>query len=493
MRTVIGIFFLGISTSSAMAGSFGFSPYQTSALPRAQAVAIADLLGDSRKEIVVVTDKLTGSPTSEKVFIFTVDPINGPQIVTSMNYSSGPFQPSVRVSVADLDQNGLQDILVGHALGIDVIRNLGQGNFSDPTLYPTTTYAGKIATLDADRDGDLDIVGASTIGVYLLSNNGNGTFSPATTIPLPAGYPVLDLEIGDLNGDGIDDIAALSNPPKLFVLHGNGSGSFGQQQIAYTSGSATVTGMGLGDLNGDRLADLIINRRSISTPTWLWRLDQTPLGNLAPPVNIPSGFNAETPEIADLNGDGLDDAIVLHSNFPQLGYYIQDGAALSTELSASFPSASGYNEQSMAVGDVTGDGCPDVAVAHLFNGLIFLQGQSCTGADGALTLSSPANSGKLVVQVSNNAGPIAIRDVDVDLRSVGGLVLKSESCAQLTTYSRSQQRFRCSTKDIAAGASATWTFTYGGRGKAAVSATLTSASRDTDPSNNSNQIDVLNE
>ena len=200
MRTVIGIFFLGISTSSAMAGSFGFSPYQTSALPRAQAVAIADLLGDSRKEIVVVTDKLTGSPTSEKVFIFTVDPINGPQIVTSMNYSSGPFQPSVRVSVADLDQNGLQDILVGHALGIDVIRNLGQGNFSDPTLYPTTTYAGKIATLDADRDGDLDIVGASTIGVYLLSNNGNGTFSPATTIPLPAGYPVLDVKVTLLDG-----------------------------------------------------------------------------------------------------------------------------------------------------------------------------------------------------------------------------------------------------------------------------------------------------
>jgi hypothetical protein len=156
------------------------------------------------------------------------------------------------VAVADLNHDGILDLVLGSGPGIQIELGDGHGGFGAPQSFALPGYAASIALADLNGDGQLDIVTATKYGTGggetdVLLGNGDGTFRAAQTVG-PAAEAVA---VADFNHDGKLDIASVGFGSTSVEL-GNGDGTF-QSAIYVGSGGHSVA---VGDFNGDGYADL---------------------------------------------------------------------------------------------------------------------------------------------------------------------------------------------------------------------------------------------
>lgn len=120
------------------------------------------------------------------------------------------------VTLVDLDQDGLQDVLVSDMLAnrIGWIRQYPPGVYTEKWVSPVLPAPAHVSTCDIDGDGDLDILVAvmgqlfpsnDKIGsVVILENDGKQNFTPHTIIDHVA--RVTDVRAADFNADGRLDL-----------------------------------------------------------------------------------------------------------------------------------------------------------------------------------------------------------------------------------------------------------------------------------------------
>jgi enediyne biosynthesis protein E4 len=110
------------------------------------------------------------------------------------------------LAVADLDHDGLPDIVASRQLGgLRLFRNLGGLRFeevADSGLDDAATTG--IAAVDLDNDGDLDLVLAGLGSTRIMANRGDGTFVEAARLE-GSGTTQHVLPV-DLDGDGLLDL-----------------------------------------------------------------------------------------------------------------------------------------------------------------------------------------------------------------------------------------------------------------------------------------------
>jgi hypothetical protein len=186
--------------------------------------------------------------------------------------------------LGDVNGDGMADIVAFGAGGVSVSRAIGNGHFAAPTDETGTfgfsaggwvsqnQYPRQVA--DVNGDGMADIVGFGADGVYVSLATGGGHFaSPVGGIDYfgflaHAGgwtsqdqYPRL---LADVNGDGMADIVGFSADMAIVSL-ATGNGHFaaplaGIRNFTFSSGgwvSQNLYPRALGDVNGDGMADLI--------------------------------------------------------------------------------------------------------------------------------------------------------------------------------------------------------------------------------------------
>jgi uncharacterized protein (TIGR03437 family) len=182
---------------------------------------------------------------------------------------------------------------------------------------------------------------------------------------LPLGFKPTSVVVGDFNGDGKPDLAVSSySPSSISVLLGKGDGSF-QAPLGLDAGR-TYLCLATGDFNGDGKLDLAavaLNSSNISV--LLGKGD----GTFQPVLNFPVGQGpfaiADVSvdafiAVGDLNGDGKPDLIVGNQGANDVAVLLGNGDG-SFKAATSFPVAGA--PQSMALGDFNGDGRLDLAVA----------------------------------------------------------------------------------------------------------------------------------
>ena len=162
------------------------------------------------------------------------------------------------VAVGDLDENGIPDFVTANeaASNVSVVRGLGNGQFLAPVNYAVASSPRGLAVSDVTGDGHLDIVAQNGSGsVSVLPGNGTGTFTLAPQIG--QGSFAFGLAVGDLNRDGLPDIAsAQSGMSSVSFLLGEGGGSF-----VYSPGLSPFNApraVAISDLDGDHGDDLIV-------------------------------------------------------------------------------------------------------------------------------------------------------------------------------------------------------------------------------------------
>ena len=338
--------------------------------------------------------------------------------------------------VADLDGDGLNDIIVANNLRakIDLLYNLtGKTNVANPMAaakmeinelppdsrfridsIPSDERLSSLAVVDLNGDGRPDLVYfGDTKDLIVRYNLGTNGWSEPKSWHIDDGR--LDanaLAVGDLNGDGLTDVALLGDNGAVYFLAQKPDHTLAEPQKIYYSG--TPKAVQILDVDGDGKQDLMLVDFDSPTPYCI-RL-QNASGQLGPEIFFKSqpirSFTADTlagdrtnyivsivqatgrAEVsqftrqpgevlsggltngqfqilplsktdassrgvlwADVNGDGRADLLVAEPETGQLSVYLQqaDGTLAAPKI---FPSLAGVSQ--IAVSDWNGDGHPAI-------------------------------------------------------------------------------------------------------------------------------------
>ena len=212
--------------------------------------------------------------------------------------------------------------------------------------------------------------------------------------------------VGDLNGDGFDDLIVAANhglSGVAVVMLADGQGGLETQTPIFSVAFGAVHALSLGDVNGDSALDVAVESSDGVNGTVSLLLGDGSGGFGSPTVVAPGASNAV---LQDVSGDGFVDLVVVA---PPLGVsvLIGDGAG-GFVPGADVPAGSFI--WSLEAGDATGDGFVDLVVSRPSDVLV-LAGDGSGGFDQGATVA--------VVGVSQSALDDVNGDGDVDL-VVGG-------------------------------------------------------------------------
>jgi hypothetical protein len=359
---------------------------------------------------------------------------------SSSDSSYGPSSSYLvnAIAVADLDANGTQDILgmvstdVGGAPTQGYVSTRLQssaGAFVMPTRFGVGTGPANLVVTDVNADGRPDLVVANatdhSVSVRLADGARPGYFLPAVVLATPGRTP-LDVAVGDLDGDGVMEVVVAASgannvivfrqllpvdpspttitfqaPDFLSVggdpqavtvadLDGDGHGDIAaatannlvsvlrqivlfptfaaQSSVDYATGVQPVA-IRAADLNADGKLDLLTANygAAISPGTeGLSVLFQGTPGTFAAPVHYTTGYRASALVVGDLNGDGSPDVVVACAGLPgdpgAVSVFLQGGIVVGNLLPA-VNYTGVWGPMGVALGDMDGDGRPDLVLA----------------------------------------------------------------------------------------------------------------------------------
>ncbi|MGB3344137.1 MAG: T9SS type A sorting domain-containing protein [Aequorivita sp.] len=214
-----------------------------------------------------------------------------------------------RVTFADLDNNGWQDIIANGRDINDVFRTIiyknTNGVLSEVTNHGIEGVEGGLGILDYNNDGKKDIVVIASDGpsyvTKLYKSNGNFSF---TSVPHNF-EPTYESSIfvADFNSDGWDDVAYIgyNNGTYRFNVHLNmQNGTFSNPQSYPGFAGGDIKG---GDVDKDGHIDLVVSgaRGNQALSTQLYMNDGT--GHFVLKKSFQPGVASTSLVLFDLTGD----------------------------------------------------------------------------------------------------------------------------------------------------------------------------------------------
>jgi uncharacterized repeat protein (TIGR01451 family) len=353
---------------------------------------------------------------------------------------------------ADLNGDSRPDIflgtngLSGAGISASVLLNDGTGGFTSSTFNTGLGTPTAFVLADFNGDNRPDVAGNNynTPSVRIFLNNGGGAFGSSVDIPFDSQSqsPLTDsLFTADVNGDGKADLLVPSSfNHKTQILLGNGNGTF--SQIAPVSWGANVSLSDVADFNNDAKPDLFLAGDGSSAPISVMLGNGN--GTFAAAI-VSTGIDSanNTHALGDFDGDGNLDIVLPTtitvisppSSFSGLVVMSGDGAGHFAKKSTFSIEINKVGR--MTTGDFDNDGKTDVAFGFDSTNVKILRGDGLGGLQTSVQIATGGNP-----QHPGNGGIVAAdfsadgrADLAVANYTIGAHVLRN-ACAALSISGR---------------------------------------------------------
>lgn len=309
--------------------------YTISGLP--YAIALADFNSDGILDMAVAN--------STYLSILLGDPANPGTFQPEVTYSIGRGLRAI--GVGDFNGDGLPDLAItdltySYLVHIALNDSTQPGHFLNSQTISTSYGTVAVASRDLNGDGLSDLILASSsndcINVLLADPANPGKF--LTAVSYPTYYEPTGISVADFNGDGVADVAAIeqSNIIDLFLGDPAHPGQF-QSPKETTTNNLSYSSSAAADLNGDGLTDLALITNGSSNVNVLLADAKNP-GQFQPQVNYSVGSSSSVfLTSADFNADGVPDIAVLDSSNSSV-HFMQGAITETASATASISSSS---------------------------------------------------------------------------------------------------------------------------------------------------------
>lgn len=378
-------------------------------------VVVSDLKGDGVLDVVIASAQIDETGLTQKPGLLGVI-MNSPSSPGTfggvVNYATSSVPPS-GLAVGDLTGTGSHDLVVANlnagTISVFMESSPTSGTYGTPHTITVGGGPNDVQIADINGDGLPDLIIADNKGAveYLLQNPASpGTFQAAVSLPIsnPAivaeggGFFTrgISVAVGDLNGDGIPDIAVTSFDQDgdygmvfVFFQDPTNRGTFNTTPLTIAT-LGEPSQIRILDVNKDGSNDMVIaaqGQGSLSASiageaaegAMVILQNSGAPGSFATPVVYPAYPGVLSLAIADLNGDGYPD-IALCGIYPQgegsIMTLMQDPTAPGTFLTATQYYGVGQ-PSSIVIGDMNNDGLPDLVTSDATSA-VWYKNQSAT-------------------------------------------------------------------------------------------------------------------
>ena len=329
-------------------GTFG-DTLRVATGPQTYAVLIADVNGDNKRDLIAS---------------------NWTSVAILLGFGNGRFGGPVpyptatntyHLAIGDLNGDQKPDLVTsGDYSQVSVLLNAGNGTFLAYRELQVPSYIADLAVADATGDGKGDVVLSTGLGVSIFPGNGNGTFGSRSDLALPD--PSGRFDLADLNGDSHLDIVAVSNDyyyanDEATVLLGDGLGGFPVRNIIESVYG--ISDVSVADFDGNATPDLVFASQLGLLAVHLGNGD----GTFDSSQSYSTGPEPVAVALGDLSGDSKADLVVAHQGSSSISVRRGNGnGTFGIRLDYDVPAS--WAPRALALGDLDGDGHPDVAVAN---------------------------------------------------------------------------------------------------------------------------------